>query len=441
MDNFMNHWKELRETRIGLEFEFFSKYEYVKTLEILNNTFNPLEVYGFNVYHSDFEVSNTKFKIEPDFSGGSEMIELITGPMEYNEAKIITTKMLQFINEHGHTTEDSSIHINISFNDIQVKDLKPVKLILNINEDYIYTKFPDRENNIYARSIKYIMPFENFSNVEYGMNYLLNSFTIPDESKYYGINFLKLRENYIEYRYIGGKNYETKKIEIFSLMDYFILQTRNAILDDYTQDDYIKLSSYLSNNMYWYKQYKTYDEFLMNIDGISIEVDQSCEYDDIKQQWGKFNDKLFELLKNVDNIKGSTINFNTFTNRLEIINANIDSLYLISHVDFVECRINAANLYNCDIIETEIINSHIYNSNIYNSKINDSKLNNVKATKYTEITDSVFNGGVLDCIMTGGVFRSGKITYNADIDNTVKMTNTSDFWMISDVTGKEKLKK
>jgi hypothetical protein len=79
--NFINDYKILNTAIIGIECEFFSNYSYIKTLELLNLEFDPIEIWGINKYHSDFHVTENIFKIEPDYSGGSEMIELITGPM------------------------------------------------------------------------------------------------------------------------------------------------------------------------------------------------------------------------------------------------------------------------------------------------------------------------------------------------------------------------
>lgn len=428
----------LKNTKLGLEFEFFSEYDYVKTLEILNNYFNPIQIYGFNEYHSDFQVTNTEWKIEPDYSGGSEMIELITGPLEYHEAKLVISKVCEFISKHGHTNDNSSIHINISFEDIDVTDLNTVKFILNLSEDYIYSKFPNRINNIYARSIKYIIPFEKYTYIDYGLNNIINTFKIPEEGKYYGVNFNKIKDNYLEFRYIGGKDYESKKIEIFELLNYFIMQMRNAILEDYNQDDYIRLAAYLEDNIRWYRKYATYDEFLMNIEGIDIEVDKSTKYEDIKDKWHEFKEKVFHLIKYSNELKNCTINYNTFTKRIEVIDTNIDSIQMIKNVDFVNCIISNSNFYNCDIIECDITNSHIYSSNIYDSKIHDSKLSNTKATEYTELNDVVFDGGIIDCIFNSGIYRSGQVSYNADISSEVIMANVSNFWMITNVGSKKK---
>lgn len=428
---FINSWKDLSHAKVGLEFEFFSNYSYIKTMELLNLLFQPIEVWGFNQYHSDFEVTDKKFKIEPDYSGGSEMIELITGPMYWADARLVCIKMLEFIKKNGFTDDHSSIHINISFDDMEVKTINPIKLILNFNEDFVYEKFPSRRNNIYARSIKWILPFEDYLDSEYAMNSIIQSLKIPDDTKYYGINLQKKWKNYLEYRYIGGKDYEYKSDEILSLMDYFILQTRTAITEELNQEDYIKLSTYLEENINWFKQYKTYDDFLSNIEGIKIEIDTDDSYNNVKLNWDKIKNKLFEIIKSCENIKNAVINYNSISNRVEINNANIGNIYYIKNVDFIGCTINKATIYNCDIIDSTIVDAHIYNTNIYESTIENSKLCNTKCTDWSELINCMFDEGILDCTMKGGVFRSGQTTENADISSDVKMANKNSFWSIN----------
>lgn len=437
-NRFVNNWKELQHARVGLEFEFFSNYSYIKTLELLNLEFQPIEIWGFNQYHSKFEVTDKQFKIEPDFSGGSNMIEMVTGPMCWIDARVILIKMLEFIKKHGYTDEHSSIHINISFDDMKVYDINPIKLILDFNEEFIYNKFPERRNNIYARSIKWVMPFEDWEDSDIALNAILQNLQLPDDTKYYGINLQKKWNGYLEYRYIGGKNYETKTDEVLTLMDYFILQTRNAITTELLPEDNIKLLSYLEDNINWFKQYKTYNDFLSNIEGIDIEIDKNPDYTMICMSWDKLKNKLFEIIKNCDSIKNAVINYNSITNRVEVVDALISSAAYITGIDFVNCQINDCTFYNCDILDSVITNGHIYNSNIYESKLNNCKLSNCNVLKWTELDNCMFDGGTLDAIMKDGVFRSGIIGENADIDISVKMANKSTFWSINPTDKKVK---
>ncbi len=433
---FINNWKELIHTKIGVEFEFYSNHSFIKTLELLNNNFSPIEVWAFNQYHSDFDVTDKKFKIEPDYSGGSNMIELITGPLNWIDARVILIKMLEFIKTNGYTDEHCSVHINISFDDMNVIAINPLKLILNFNEDYVYEKFPSRRNNIYAKSIKWIVPFEDWDDSETAINSIIQSVKLPDDTKYYGINLQKRFKNYLEFRYIGDENYENKTDDILNLMDYFIIQTRKAIGAELTDEDNIKLMSYLEQNINWFKQYKTYDDFLANIHGISVEVDRSNEYNMVKMSWDKLKNKLFEIVKSCDNIKNAVINYNTTTGRLEVVDAIINKIHYLKGVDLINCQITECAIYNCDIIDSRIENGHLYNCNIYETKLINVKLSNCNALEWSELNDCMFDGGVLDCKMIGGVFRSGELRENADLESDVKMANKSTFWKISPIDKK-----
>lgn len=432
-NKYINNFNDLKDSIVGLEVEFFSNFNFIKTLEKLNNTFIGKEVWGINQYHSDFTPTEDIFKIEPDYSGGSEMIELITGPMKWAEARLILIQMLVFIRQNGYTDEHCSIHINISFNkesNIDIYNLNLIKLLLNFNEDFIYNKFPTRRGNIYARSISQIIPFTDWNDPEIAFNVILNSLKLPDDTKYYGINVNKKFEGYLEYRYIGGTDYETKIDEVLELFDYFILQTKNAIVDPLNEEDKIKLLAYLERNINWYKQYDSYDEFLGNIDGINIQIDKNDNYKTVKMSWDKFKTQLFNFIHNTNDISETIINYNSTTNRLEIVGAHLKDISNVYSVDFIDCNISNCTLYNCDIVNSNINLGHIHNTNIYDSKIENSKLMDCKATEFTELNNCVFDGGQLNCVMRNGVFRSGQILQDAEIDNTVKMSNKDSFWQV-----------
>jgi len=99
MEKFSNKYIEqfdiLKKAIIGFEFEFYAERSYYKLLELLNRELEPINVWGRRKYHSDLEPDSKNFKIEPDLSGGPNMIELITGPMPYHNAKLILLKILK----------------------------------------------------------------------------------------------------------------------------------------------------------------------------------------------------------------------------------------------------------------------------------------------------------------------------------------------------------
>ena len=162
-DKFLNQSDKLKDAVIGFEFEFYMKdLSYYKTLELLNKELEPVKVWGFRQYHSDFTPDNKNFKIEPDLSGGSNMVELVTGPLNFYDAKYYLIKIIKFIQTYGYTNEKSSIHFNISFSDKDLNDLNPLKLILNTDEEEIYRTYPTRKDNVYAKTVKKIIPFKEY---------------------------------------------------------------------------------------------------------------------------------------------------------------------------------------------------------------------------------------------------------------------------------------
>ena len=100
-DKFLNQTNKLKKARVGFEFEFHMKdISFYKTLELLNQELSPVKVWGFRQYHSDFTPDEKNFKIEPDLSGGSNMVELVTGPLDYYDAKYYLIKIVKFIQNY-----------------------------------------------------------------------------------------------------------------------------------------------------------------------------------------------------------------------------------------------------------------------------------------------------------------------------------------------------
>lgn len=145
--------------KIGFEFEFFSNYNTETTkskLELLCQK----KILIFDKSHSDFSPTADIWKIEPDFSGGKKLLELVTGSQPYKNAISDFKKILKWIDENGYTTDRASIHINISFDEKKLgkqnvlSHMNILKFILDFDETYVYSKFPHRKGTVYAKSIK-----------------------------------------------------------------------------------------------------------------------------------------------------------------------------------------------------------------------------------------------------------------------------------------------
>ena len=200
-NEYITDFDKLKNAIIGFEFEFYTDRSYFKLLELLNNTLAPIKVHGFRKYHSTFKPDEKNFKIEPDLSGGPELVELITGPLPYVNSKIILLKILKVLDKYAKTDEKCSIHINISFEDTGdgkvLDNLNQLKLILQVDEDHIYNYFKERKNNIYAKSVKNLIPFKGFDFSTNAIDILQTNIQLPD-TKYYGINLKTVEKGSLE---------------------------------------------------------------------------------------------------------------------------------------------------------------------------------------------------------------------------------------------------
>jgi hypothetical protein len=223
---------------------------YYKTLEILNDELKPVKVWGFRQYHSDFTPDSENFKIEPDLSGGSNMVELVTGPLDFYDAKYYLIKIVKFIQNYGYTNEKCSIHFNISFDDKDLNDLNSLKLILNIDEEEIYRTYPTRKDNVYAKTVKKIIPYKEYDFFNIPVNVVKNNMRLPGD-KYYGINFLHINNEKnsqrLEFRYIGGKDYEKNLGQLIYFMERFIINVHDSVDADFDSEDVNKLEEYLED--------------------------------------------------------------------------------------------------------------------------------------------------------------------------------------------------
>ena len=148
----------LNSAQIGVEFEFYSNHSLKETQDALSKLLNR-KIQLEDKAHSDFVPDDKVFKMEPDMSGGKGLIELVTGPIPYRNARIIIVKMLDWIDQNGYTNDRASIHLNMSFKTeyledaLMVSKMNVLKFILEFDEAQVYNFFPSREGSTYAKSI------------------------------------------------------------------------------------------------------------------------------------------------------------------------------------------------------------------------------------------------------------------------------------------------
>ena len=430
-EKFIHEFNKLKLSQIGFEFEFYMKdLSFYKTLELLNKELDPIRVHGFRSYHSDFKPDSKNFKIEPDLSGGSNMVELVTGLLQYNDAKYFLIKILKFIQNYGYTNEKCAIHFNISFKDeeMDLRDLNILKLILNTNEEELYRYYPSRKGNIYAKSVKNIIPFKQYDFFNVPIQSVSNSLKLPND-KYFGINFLNINNEKssqrIEYRYLGGKDYELNVGNVVYFLDRFIIDVWNSIDASFTENDANILEDYLEDNIDKWKSFSKYDNFIVEYPKIQIQIDQQFNYDLVNSYFPRIFNKLFDLVQSTEELSDCIVNFVTTTQTMEIVDAQIKSNFTLKNYELINCQIKDGIYESCTFVGCEIDNIQVERSEINDTEVNNSKILSCRVEN-SNLNDCFFMNGFLNGNMERGVFRSGELGPFASISPETKIVDAYD---------------
>ncbi len=404
----------LNGSQIGIEFEFYSNLELDETKESVSKLLNR-KIKLEDKAHSDFQPSAEVFKMVPDMSGGVGLIELVTGPMPYRSARVVIMKMLGWIRENGYTTDRASIHLNMSFNPDYLEDIDMVskmnilKFILEFDEKRVYKYFPNRENSTYAKSIKWVMPKNEA--FYYNENLISSdNFTFAN-TKYYGINFEKAQKNYLEFRYIGGKDYEKRYDDIMHLAESFIMAVwRSCYSPVFTTENKIELKRILDKNRPLMEMLKDYSAVNKYWPKINILVDLQDAEQIIRVQWNRFKKKVLELLSE-GSLESGTINYDSDYSVVQVKDGIFKTAYLLNDFEFIDCEISG-NIENSEIYGGKVTGAQILRSNLYkgveimDSKVESSYVHGSCTLKncYVFGKDGIFKGK-----MEGGIFREGGV--------------------------------
>ena len=428
-NKYINHFDVLKKAILGFEFEFYTDRSYYKLLELLNRELAPIKVHGKRKYHSDMEVDEYNFKIEPDLSGGPNMVELITGPMPYSNAKLTLLKCLSILQKYAKTDDKTSIHINISFDkdltDKTLDKLNKLKVILNVDEDLVYKYFPTRKNNFYSKSVKKLIPFKGYDYVNDAINILINNIQLPD-TKYYGINIKEAYNGRLEFRYIGDKDYQFKTREIMELMDYFITLTWNSIDVELDDDDILKLRLFLEENINNFKNFTRLENFIAEFPTIQLEVDKDDSFVTVKTYYSNIYTKIYDIVKNVYNLNNCILNWDTTNKKLEIVDGDFQTIFDLSNISIIDSNANGGTYNDCTFINCEVKNAHLHNCTMVSCEVYNCKMENTNVDQTSMLKNCYFYGGLLNGDFVSGVFRSGKIGDFGKIGDDVRIVTDMD---------------
>jgi len=440
----LNKRKLFDNVELGFEFEFFSPLTRKELSEKLERVLKK-KVTWSNSYHGKSQVQPNIFKLEPDYSGGIKTNELITGVMPYNEAIHVLLKVFNFINENGFTNDRTGLHINISFNEVdlnlseRLQNLNMFKYILNLDEKKIFDLWPSaksRIQKIYKNSVLNIYPKNKFiaeTSIEYANPDSPLDFNLP-YSKYFGLNFTKLPNNYLEVRYAGGKNYETKKKETIELINYIAESLYETLQNNkfYSINERRKISEFMKNRKDLILSIKTFENFKRNFPNIQLLVDLKNDERIIESNYSNFRDSLFSLIT-TGNLKSGFVNYDTSIKKIQVREAKLVECFSLSNIDFVKCYIegelNECRLVDCKVRSSRLSNLTILGGNdirysyIKECSFMNGGINKIQSTFIKNNPDQIIYAELKECII-----RSGTVDLNSKVDNKtefIQHTSTS----------------
>ena len=408
----------LLNSQAGVEFEFYSNHSVEETAKMLEKHLGR-KMQVENKAHSDFVPTDKIFKLEPDMSGGAGLIEMVTGPMPYTDVRLLLIRMLGWIDENGYTNDRCGLHLNVSFKKEAygkyfITIMNTLKFVLEFKEDQVYKFFPQREDLVYAKSIKYILPKNGLYYFdEASVN--SNQFIFPD-TKYYGVNFLKQESGYLEFRYLGGKDYQKRVNDILHMLDLFTLQLYNVCADgaltELNRLELRRIMRKMQPILDLYKDHRNFKHF-QDIDfSLDLMLDDKNDGETIDMYWTQIRDHVIKLISIGGMTKGK-INYDTDRSRVQVKDGVFKGAHDLEHYEFVDCNF-AGEVKHSDLYRCNLNNSDLENCNLYQSTaLKGSKVKSCYTHQschlddcYVFGTDSMFNGS-----MKNGIFREG--TYSA----------------------------
>ena len=412
----------LKNCLVGVEFEFYSNLPIDETAKQLGKLLNK-KIRVETKAHSDFEVTADEFKIEPDMSGGAKLMELVTGAQPYFAGRLMIINVCKWIEENGYTNDRSSIHLNISFDKTKVdkhriSKMNVLKFILDFKEDQVFKFFPGREDSAYAKSIKFVLPKSDTTFFD-GNHINAQNFIYPD-SKYYGVNFDKRHKGYLEFRYLGGADWEKKTSTILYMLDQFLMQLwKSTDNQNFTELNSLELKNILSKNARIIDSKRDWRNIEKNWKEIEFTVDLQKDPKILDIFWPNIRDRVIKLFTHGNITKGK-INYDSDTGKVQVQGGNLPYCVDLQNYDFVSSFLRGEFTY-CDIFKCDVEGSDINDCNFYDhTQLVSSKIKSSYVHRSCQVTDCyVYGNGMFKGKMKGGIFREGKIDKKtATFDNT-----------------------
>jgi len=408
-------------TSMGFVFEFYSSKETNFIVEELSKlTIKNVILTNTPTYNPTF----ANAILIKEYDGSKPRYSFSLAQQKFSSVIPLMKSILEWISETSECRTDTLMRVNMSFDHDHLKTLYDIskmntqKLVLKIDEEYIYSRFPLQEDSAYSMSIKNLMPISEaiyVNDLIKNVNYVVGT---PMQN-YFGINFENYTKGTVQFNYIGGEDYSEKPKEILEILEYYVIKTYQSLNEaEYTKDEVIELKE-MTNEFYKLQEaYYEPEKFTELFPEIQVAVDMRRDSQMLKSFWPKIKNTLFDTVIN-NNLREGQFNFDTQYGIFQLRNATLNCTKL-KDFDLVKCDVQGV-LENCNLITCEVTNARIYRSNIVRqSSVSDSYLHKVTVEKENKL-DNCFvenNYEMLNCNITNSVLKFPGLGKSARLDES-----------------------
>ncbi|MDX9691798.1 MAG: hypothetical protein RBT45_05020 [Acholeplasmataceae bacterium] len=244
----------------------------------------PFKDFSVGQYgHLSPRPGSTKWAVENDSSLGEDGVEIKNPPMDL---PVFVNKtlpdMFKWIDSIGYTDQDCGFHCHMSVKNPK-SELDYLKLILFVDEGWVYKMFSDRAGSYYNKSVKDKLKTSGLidrKDVEQLFNKKKMVMKVQMNTEHYdAIRLMDTKKGHVEFRYMGSKNYHKRYNDIKATIGLYAHNLALAVDPEYKRKEYILKLQRIFNKMELYMLYKKSDmiKFVMedmkhNLSSIDIKV-------------------------------------------------------------------------------------------------------------------------------------------------------------------------
>ena len=417
--NFNNYQEKIVQASayINFDMQFYCKFSINKVAE----KFGIILKESVEVVDEDnFTPDSGKYYIIKSYGYGKERYRFYTDNLLYTKARIVLISAFGVIKEFGYTDETCTVNCELTFNPnmstIDLRKLPILKFILEFNEDIMWRHFPEQKGNIFCKSVKTFLPQNKFYRDE---NPDINNFNyILPTMKFFGIIFDDLKDGYIKFRYIGGKDYEYKITEALNCIAVWIDYIQRVFFNPaYSDKNKKDLKNIVQQSRRILEAYESPEKFKQNYPDIKLTIDLDDNDQILKAKYVHFRDYIFNLLSASTITKGE-INWDSELSKIQAKGMQ-GHIYEIKKWEFIDCpELVIEYAEDCNFFECKVHGSSLNRSNVYRySQVKKSKLKDTYINRTCEVIDSFISGGLstIDGKIVRGKIIGGRLGNHSQI--------------------------